>query len=323
MSALTPYVPVSVIMTVYNGEAFLREALDSIFSQTFTDFEVVVVNNCSTDGTGDILESIDDPRLRVVNAPRHGSFCYGIRLAYQFARGRYIAVNDADDVSLPQRLEHQKEFLDRNTSAGLVSAQYQEIDLGGTPGLTRRPPSEWQALREFYPGQNPLAHSTYMYRRVASDSVAGYPPQYQYGADFGMAIRMAKRGWRICVLPEVLVKIRIHEGQTSIDPSHSIARAHDALYLFQEARNLPCVLPLSRKRGKDAVAKYRLVLGWAQICRGYWISGLRHVTIGVLGHPMLAVAYVSYFVRRKLLPDRNHRPPVVINEFLTTDESAY
>ena len=113
----------SVIMTVYNGEAFLQETLDAVWAQTYRDFELVVVNNGCTDGTQDILDAVDDERLRVIQAPQHGSFGDGIRMAYNHTKGRYLAVQDGDDIPLPDRFAKQVAALDADLSLGLVSSK--------------------------------------------------------------------------------------------------------------------------------------------------------------------------------------------------------
>lgn len=301
-------------MTVYNGEDFLQEALDGIFSQSFKDFELVVVNNCSTDGTQAILDAVDDPRLRVINAIRHGSFCDGIRLAYKHARGKYIAVNDADDVSLPQRFARQVEALDVEHDVALVASFYRETDGNGVEITNRYPPTDLDALSAMFQAQNPLAHSTYMFRRIAAESVMGYPAQYQYGPDFGMSIRFLKSGWRIKIVDDVLVKIREHANQTSRKAEMSITRTSDALGLFQEAGTLRGIPSDARRRNLDVVYKSRLALGWACIRSGFLIRAFCEITRSILMRPSLVLAYVVYLGRRWVGGNDRLPPPVYVDD---------
>lgn len=285
---------VSVITTVYNGEAFLQETLDAVLGQTFFDFEWVVVNNGSTDSTQAILDAVDDPRVRVIQAPEHGTFCDGIRLAYQTARGRYIAVQDADDVPLPDRLAKQVAALNEDHSLGIVSGGYEEVDIEGSHLRFMHPPTNIQELVEVYQTTNPLAHSTYMYRRVASDQVQGYPVEYAYGPDFGLVVRMLKKGWGIKILDDILLKQRIHAGQASVVPKFNVMRSHDALFLFQEAVTLDNVSLSARRVGARNLVKCRLLYALALLSEGRMLDGAWEMLRGLLSNPIYGVAYLGY-----------------------------
>ncbi|MHA1713815.1 MAG: glycosyltransferase, partial [Candidatus Ranarchaeia archaeon] len=121
---------VSVIMSVYNAEKHVKKAIDSILSQTFRDFEFIIINDGSTDRTSEILKSYADPRLIVVNQANRG-VTQSLNKAIGMARGQYIARMDADDISLPQRLEMQVEFLEEHPEVGLVGTSVITIDEEG------------------------------------------------------------------------------------------------------------------------------------------------------------------------------------------------
>jgi len=110
---------ISVVMSVYNGERFLREAMDSILAQTFTDFEFIIINDGSTDGSREILESYDDPRIVLVHQDNKG-LAAALNRGIEMARGEFIARMDADDVSLPERFERQLEVFDREPAIDIV-----------------------------------------------------------------------------------------------------------------------------------------------------------------------------------------------------------
>lgn len=294
-----PAPTLSVIMTVYNGEAFLQETLDAVWAQTFTDFELVVVNNGCTDGTQDILDAVTDGRLRVLHAPSHGTFGDGIRMAYRNARGRYIAVQDADDVSLPERFAKQVAALDDDASLGIVFGAFQDMNETGVLGEVHHPPATRQGLINAFQTHNPLAHSTYMYRRVATDLVQGYPPQYAYGPDFGLVMRLMQKGWGVKVLDDIVLKLRLHPGQTSIAPKLTATRSHDALYLFKEAAQLPGVSTSARHAGRLHLAKCRILYGLALVSEARISSGLGHLGLALASHPLYGFAYLGYsFARR-------------------------
>jgi glycosyltransferase involved in cell wall biosynthesis len=129
----TPNPKVTVLIAVYNGERFLREALDSVLAQTFTDFELLVVNDGSTDETVTILESYSDQRIRVITNRRNIRVVGSLRRGLNYARGEYIARIDAEDIALPERLEKQVRYLDFHPEVGMVSSRCLAIDEDGRP----------------------------------------------------------------------------------------------------------------------------------------------------------------------------------------------
>lgn len=290
----------SVIMTVYNGEAFLQETLDGVFAQTFADFELVVVNNGCTDGTQAILDRVGDARLRVIQAPKHGTFGDGIRLAYTNARGDYIAVQDGDDVSMPDRFAAQVAALDADTGLGLVSAAFEDIDQDGNPLGFNHPPTALADLVDAFQVSNPLAHSTYMYRRVAADAVGGYPTEYAYGPDFGLVIRLIKAGWGVRVLDDVLLKLRQHVGQASLAPTLSVTRAHDAFHLYAEAAALTGVSPSARRAGARNVTKCAIRYALALTGEGHHRAGWGRLFAALARHPLYSAVYLGYRFGRRL-----------------------
>jgi len=103
---------ISVIMSVYNGEKYLGEAIDSVLGQTFTDFDFIIVNDGSTDGSPGIIQSYRDERIRVINNEKNIGLTKSLNKAIKESGGEYIARQDADDISLPERFEEQVWFLE-------------------------------------------------------------------------------------------------------------------------------------------------------------------------------------------------------------------
>jgi len=155
---------VSVVMPVYNGKKHLKEAIQSILNQSFKDFEFIIINDGSTDGTEDIIKSFGDKRIVYIkNTANRGlstSFNIGIRLA----RGAYIARMDSDDISVHDRFEKQLEFMDNNPDIGIVGSSVriindQESDLGKAKKATKHIEIKWASLFS-----TPLSHPTVMAR---------------------------------------------------------------------------------------------------------------------------------------------------------------
>jgi glycosyltransferase involved in cell wall biosynthesis len=122
---------VTVLMPVYNGEKYLREAIESILNQTFIDFEFLIINDGSTDRSVEIIESYSDPRIRLVHNERNMKLIATLNKGLELARGEYIARMDCDDISLPERLAKQVAFMDANPEVGVLGTAFQTIDSYG------------------------------------------------------------------------------------------------------------------------------------------------------------------------------------------------
>jgi glycosyltransferase involved in cell wall biosynthesis len=206
---------VSVVMSVYNGARYLAEAIESILGQTFTDFEFIIVNDGSTDCTGDILAEYTDrdQRLILLQNEQNLGLTRSLNKGLARASGQYIARQDADDISLPQRLQRQVAFLDEHPEVVLVSSNYEVIDEEGRQLRIERKSSEslviaWYLLFVNYVG----GHSVVMFRREQVMNLSGYAEDYRYAQDYQLWLRLANRG-DIAILPEILLQWRSH-GQS-------------------------------------------------------------------------------------------------------------
>jgi glycosyltransferase involved in cell wall biosynthesis len=208
---------VSVIMAAYNAEKFLRQAVDSILAQTLADFELILVDDASTDGTRAILVSYSDPRIRALYNPSNLGQSATRNRALAAARGKYIAVLDADDIALPTRLEKQGEWLDSHPQVGLLGGYAVTIDdLGNERDCAPTDDTElkWRLL-----SGNPFIHSSVMIRKSVLDQSGGYSNEECIRRAFVEDYELLSRLNRLApaaVLPEVLVKYRIHAEGASI-----------------------------------------------------------------------------------------------------------
>jgi glycosyltransferase involved in cell wall biosynthesis len=205
-------------MPVRDGERFLDEALDSICTQTFGDFELVVVDDGSTDSTPNLLERRRDPRLRSLRATGTGLVA-ALQQGLAATRGRYVARMDADDISEPHRLERQVALAEQLPRAALVASWVTVIDESG--GALRREvlPTRHMDLARRLLLRNPFAHGSVLLRREAVDEVGGYRDDYGANEDYDLWRRLA-RGWELACIPESLYRYRIHSAAvTQTDPS--------------------------------------------------------------------------------------------------------
>ena len=204
---------VTVLMPVFNGAAYLREAIGSILEQTFGDFELLVVNDGSTDDTPSILRSCRDPRLRVLDNGANLGLIASLNKGLDAANGEFVARMDADDVALPRRLERQAAYLQIAPSIGVCGTWFRTF--GGTRPTVVRPPvgPDDMAAKLFY--ESPLAHPTVMFRRMlfAAHGLR-YSQDFAHAEDYELWTRAAEVT-ALANLPEVLLRYRQHAEQVS------------------------------------------------------------------------------------------------------------
>lgn len=206
------YLPkITVIMPVYNGERYIREAIESILNQTFTDFEFLILNDGSTDRSVEIIESYSDSRIRLIHNEKNLKLIATLNIGIMFARGEYLARMDCDDVSLPQRLEKQVEFLDNHPDVGIVGTGFQLIDsFGRTLGVPVRFPSEHKVLQWALYFYSPIVHPSVMMRKEVILAAAGYSPKYLHAEDYDLWYRLSQM-IRLANLKDTLLYLRKHE----------------------------------------------------------------------------------------------------------------
>jgi glycosyltransferase involved in cell wall biosynthesis len=209
---LPPGPRVSVVMSVYNGEKYLREAVDSILGQTFGDFEFIIVDDGSTDSTWAILQSYDDQRVILLRNENNIGLTRSLNRGLAIARGEYIARMDADDISLPERFEKQVKALDENPRLGLVGSDvYYLYDATGHKRLVKLPHTDvevkWHLL--FH---NSFAHSAVMFRRGLVEKIGFYDEASPFAQDYELFSRIAEH-CQVGNLPQPFVVRRYRKGQ--------------------------------------------------------------------------------------------------------------
>ena len=198
---------VSVVMSVYNEEEYIGEAIDSILQQTFGDFEFVIIDDGSVDRTPMVLERYHDPRMRVYHQANQGQSS-ALNQAIRLSSGCYIARMDGDDISLPKRLEREVRFLDAHPEIGLVGTWCVKVDARTGQRRVQSLPEKDGAIRRFLTVDNPFIHSSVMIRNAVLDTVGLYDERFIW-QDYDLWVRIA-RHHRMANIPEPLIIRRKH-----------------------------------------------------------------------------------------------------------------
>ncbi len=207
---------VSVLTCVYNGERFLREAVQSILDQTFRDFEYIIVDDGSTDGTAKILEELaaEDSRVMPVSKP-HSGISESVNLGLTKCRGEYVARIDADDTSPPYRLQEQADYLDGAPDAVLIGGQAQTMDADGNLGSTTNAGRHTKTNLNMFPPKVALSmQGLCMVRRQALVGCGGYRKALDLAEDYDLFLRLYRYG-RFYNPDRIMLHYRQHDGSMS------------------------------------------------------------------------------------------------------------
>ncbi|MBD2260572.1 glycosyltransferase [Pseudanabaena sp. FACHB-2040] len=208
---------VSVLMPVYNGSDYLQESIDSILNQTYSDFEFVIIDDCSTDNTWEILNfnAQRDHRIKLLQNPENLGLIKTLNKGIKAAQGKYIARQDADDISLPERLEREVEVLDRQPDCILVSSNIQVIK-GSNKKIIEimRKACKPELLPWYLLFYNRIGgHSQVMYRQDVVVAMGGYSEVRPHVEDYELWCRFSRTGKMMVIIPEIFLTYRRH-GQS-------------------------------------------------------------------------------------------------------------
>ena len=205
---------ISLIMSVYNGEDYLREAVESVLNQTFTDWELIVINDCSTDSTADILADFAarDARVKVYPNEVNLRLPSSLNRALTIAQGKYVARMDADDICLPDRLQKQYAYMEANPDVALASCRFMTwkkgvIASGGCGGR-----NDADAIKALLLVTNPILHPGIIAKAEVIKSL-GYDKNFTCTEDMELWTRFILAGHKVAIQSEYLMIYRLHEKQ--------------------------------------------------------------------------------------------------------------
>lgn len=206
---------ISVIMAAYNGSALIGETIASLRAQTRTDWELIVVDDKSTDDTLAVLHAIDDPRITVIAAEENRGPVHTRNHAIAHARGHYIAALDQDDICMPSRLARQAAFLDANPHVALVASSALLLEGDHAAPWPGDHPLSPQVIDWLLLTQNPLVWSTTMFRADAARRLDPFTrPEIRYAEDFDLYHRIRRFGL-LARIDTPLLEYRVHAGGAS------------------------------------------------------------------------------------------------------------
>ncbi|EKD89877.1 MAG: WbfO protein [uncultured bacterium] len=209
---------ISVIMAVYNGMPYLQEAVKSILDQSYKDFEFIIVNDASTDGTLKYLKSLKDKRIQIINNPKNLGLALSLNRAIEKSKGAYIARMDADDISLTNRFKMQMEYLVANPKIDICGTWAKLIDENSRSIGEVHKPTNDKEIKKMNKWITGLIHPSWFGKKSVFEKLNGYNPKYDMVEDYEFLIRAKK--FRMANLKEELLlwrTIRNRRSQNGIE----------------------------------------------------------------------------------------------------------
>jgi len=200
---------ISVILPIYNCELYIKEAVDSVLNQTFRDFELIIIDDCSTDSTLKIIKSYQDSRIKLIEKEKNSGYTDSLNMAIKLAKGKYIARMDGDDICMPERFAKQVEFLNANCEVILCGTAIQIID---SEKVLKHPLTHEEILVKLCFGTS-FCHPSVMVRKeILLEN--NYDKSFEPAEDFELWTRLAFLG-KLANLDAVLLQYREHPNQIS------------------------------------------------------------------------------------------------------------
>ncbi len=206
---------VSVIMPVYNAAGYVKESIDSILAQTLVDFELILINDCSTDLSKEILESYTDPRIKILHNERNMGIVHTRNRGLEVANGEYIAILDSDDLAYPTRLQLQTEFLDSHPDYGICGSDYDVIDSTGKKLIHISVPHSALDNNTILKFNINCIHSSMTIRSSILKNHR-YRVGFDIIEDYELAFAVSRK-WKIGNLNRTVTSYRVHGNNISIE----------------------------------------------------------------------------------------------------------
>jgi glycosyltransferase involved in cell wall biosynthesis len=273
---------VTVLLAVFNGQTYLSSAVDSVLSQTFRDFELLVIDDGSTDQTLPILREFEkaDPRVRLITRPNKG-LTNTLNEGLGLARGKYLARMDADDLCLPTRFEKQVAYLDAHPDCVLVGSRVLLIDPDGMPLKEMAAEATHEQIDAAHLNRGwPVVHPAVMMRLDAIQKAGNYRDEFNTLEDLDLFLRLGEIG-KLANLPEVLLHYRQHFASVTHSKETQQMAIRQAIYdQTRGRRGLPRDVPPPPARTKplEKFEQHR-TWAWTALQNGHRKTARKHAMI--------------------------------------------
>jgi glycosyltransferase involved in cell wall biosynthesis len=267
---------VSIILPVYNAEKYLYQAIKSILTQTYTNFELIIIDDGSTDESLKIIQSFDDERIQIIQNEQNLGLIKTLNKGIDLAKGEYIARMDADDIAMPKRLEKQVAFLEKNIDYGLIGTMAEMINEKGISiGKIHDLPISQEAIKSRILFQCPFIHPTVM-GKTSIFKEFKYHENFPIAEDFFLWVKVIEK-YKVANLDEVFLQYRVHSTNVSSDDKNFLKKEQSLLQVFTyqfHSLNIQtkpdnivthlnlCSIIYAHK--KSGLTDYRLVYQWIE-----------------------------------------------------------
>lgn len=286
---------VSVLLPVWNGEAFLEQAIESILRQTLPSFELIVIDDGSSDRSAAIAEGFasNDGRVRVLRRPHEG-LSPSLNAGIAAARGEFLARMDADDVSVPGRLEKQIAYLDAHPACVAAGAWIEVVDEDGRPlGTKTYVTTHAEISAALLRGISPIAHPTAVVRAGALRAAGGYDARRYPSEDLDLWFRLAERG-ELANVGEALLRHRRHRAAVGVRERETMKAM--ALAICNEERSrrgLPPQRGTPILGGRNTDAQYHFECARTALIAGSHVTAARHAAATIAAEPDRLYGYAT------------------------------
>ncbi|WP_184549159.1 glycosyltransferase family 2 protein [Mucilaginibacter sp. FT3.2] len=228
---------ITVLMPAYNAGKYIGDAIESVLEQTFTDFELLIVNDGSTDDTVEVICSFDDPRIVLIYHNNQG-IAHALNNGLKYARAPFIARFDADDICYPERLQQQYDFMTANPEYSVVGSAADYIDMDGRFLFTHKPPAfNNDEIQQLKYSVCPFIHSSVFYKKDMVISKGGYNGHAYTFEDHFLWVNILK-DQKACNLAQPLIKVRLNPESVTIDEKWRPRKFRDIKYTSLKNRTI-------------------------------------------------------------------------------------
>lgn len=216
---------ISVLLPVYNAQDFVRDAIISIINQTYKKYELIIIDDHSSDQTSTILKSISDKRFKIIENTKQLGVSHSLNRGLKASKGEFIARMDADDIAYPTRFKTQIDALRQHPTIGIIGSAVDLINKKSQIVGSRYPPDSWEKIKKRLNYSNPMIHPTVVFKRILWLKYGGYDAKMDGAEDYDLWLRFA-RFTKMLNLPYKLLKYRISKESVSYKNNRKINQAY-------------------------------------------------------------------------------------------------